>query len=64
MKYSPMQIQRLRNGMTQEKSAAILQISRGYLSMLETYSVKASPEILIKMANLYNCKMIDLFPID
>lgn len=62
MKYTPMQLQRLRNGLTQEHASKRLDVSRSYLSLLETYQVRVSDELLNKMIKLYQCTMKDLFP--
>lgn len=62
MKYTPMQLVRLANGLTQRQTADLLGISQGHLSQVETYVVNASHELLVKMTQLYNCHMSDLFP--
>lgn len=63
MKYTPMQLQRLKNGLSQEVASVKLGISRSYLSQLETYDVGATEEMLYKMTNLYNCKKHELLPL-
>lgn len=62
MKYTPMQLQRLCKGLTQEHVSKQLDISRSYLSLIETYQVRVSDELLSKMIKLYQCQMKDLFP--
>lgn len=62
MKYTQMQIQRLKLGFSQEKAADQLGISRSYLSQLETYMLPAPVELVRKMTKLYQCAYKDLFP--
>lgn len=62
MKYTPMQIQRLRNRFSQEKAAEQLGISRSYLSQLETYMLPVPVDLAKKMTKLYQCTYKDLFP--
>jgi transcriptional regulator with XRE-family HTH domain len=60
MKYTPMQIQRLKHGLSQEVASKSLGISRSYLSQLETYGTNITEEILYKMIDLYHCDKQDL----
>lgn len=62
MHYTPMQIARLKLGMTQKQASERLGISYGYLSQIESYKFKAKPEVLQQMTKLYKCKMMELFP--
>lgn len=60
VKYTPMQLQRLKNGLSQEVASGKLGISRSYLSQLETTPNIATEEILYKMMKLYNCEKHEL----
>jgi transcriptional regulator with XRE-family HTH domain len=62
MKFTPMQIQRLKNGMSQKDAAELYGISRSYLSQCETYDVPTPQELLSKMIKLYKCSAKELFP--
>lgn len=62
MKFTPMQIQRVSNGLSQKEAAKILGISRSYLSQCETYDVPIPQEQLSRMVKLYQCTPKELFP--
>lgn len=63
MKYTSMQLQRLKNGLSQEVASKSLGISRSYLSQLETYDVTATEEMLYKMMRLYSCEKQELLSV-
>ena len=60
MKYTKMQIQRIRHGMTQESASRTLGISRSYLSQLECSPEIATEELLVAMEKLYGCYKSEL----
>ncbi len=47
--------------MTQEQASKELNITKEYLSMLERAERNPSDKMKEKMANLYECKIIDIF---
>ena len=53
----------LRNdkGLTQEQASKILEITKEYLSMLETADRNPSDNLKEKMAKLYDCEIVDIF---
>jgi transcriptional regulator with XRE-family HTH domain len=60
MKFSKMQICRLRNAYTQVLAAEELGISECYLSQIENGKVVVSDEMLVKMSKLYDCHKYEL----
>lgn len=52
---------RIEKGLTQEQTSKILNITKEYLSMLETADRNPSDNLKEKMAKLYDCEMADIF---
>ena len=52
---------RLEKGLTQEQASKILEITKEYLSMLETADRNPSDNLKVKMSKLYECDISDIF---
>lgn len=52
---------RIEKGLTQEQTSKILNITKEYLSMLETADRNPSDNLKEKMAKLYDCEITDIF---
>lgn len=61
MKNKTLQDLRKDKELTQEQTAKILVITKGYLSMLENGDRNPSDALKEKMAKLYNCSIADIF---
>ncbi len=57
------QFYRKKSNMRQQVLADELGINRTYLSKLENYVHNPSPELMIKMCELFNCELGDLFSV-
>lgn len=61
MKQKNLQDLRKDKGLTQEQAAKILNITKEYLSMLETGERNPSDSLKEKMSKLYGCEIADIF---
>lgn len=50
---------RVNSGMTQEKAASLLGISRRSLQKYESYEMSPRVDLAIKMSKIYNCELGD-----
>lgn len=50
---------RVNSGMTQEKAALLLGISRRSLQKYESYEMSPRVDVAIKMSEIYNCELGD-----
>ena len=57
------QVYRKKSNMRQQVLADELGINRTYLSKLENYVHNPSPELMIKMCELFKCDVGDLFSV-
>ncbi len=60
MKLTNLKLRRMQNGLTQEYVAQQVNLSRGYIAQLENEHASIDGTLLIKLAQLYNCKTADL----
>lgn len=60
MKLTNLKLKRLQLGYTQEFVASKVCLSRGYIAQLENEHANIDDVLLAKLAQLYNCKTIDL----
>lgn len=56
MTVSNIKLARVKKGMTQTEAAKALDISQGFLSLIENKQKSVDMEILIRMATLYDAK--------
>ncbi len=61
MKRKTLQQLRIDKGLTQEQASKILNITKEYLSMLETGDRNPSDGLKERMAKLYECEIADIF---
>lgn len=61
MKNKTLKDLRAEKGLTQEQTSKILNITKEYLSMLETADRNPSDNLKEKMAKLYDCEIADIF---
>lgn len=61
MKNKTLKDLRAETKLTQEQAAKVLDITKEYLSMLETADRNPSDNLKEKMARLYNCTIADIY---
>ena len=56
-------VARINSGLVQEQVAAMLNLSRPQMTNIETGTCGTTPEMMYKLSVIFNCSVIDLFPL-